>query len=490
MSGHDHDGRDGEARDDELAHALGSFLRAATIDQEEARRDVPELRRRDAAARQRLVEAIGAPSTAGTSNRSGWRSWGRSGVAVASPARMRAGRGLALAAAVAMAAFAAFWFLRSPELDYAVTGASEVAGYIRAEAGTATVSFEDGTAIELARGASGRVSDVRANGARFVLEDGAIDGRFAKRPGAAWSVHAGPWEIRVTGTEFGVAWDARRTALRVVMREGSVVVQGPGAEEGIGLRAGQTLEVGEEGAIRVASIAGRAEGDRALAEQGGSSTSTGGSNEAAPAPAPAPAVAAAPVTTGEPTAARPWPARVAAGDYDGVLAEADARGIDAVLGAASAADLSAVADAARYRGRSGLATRALQALRDRFAGTAAAANAAFLLGRMADDAGSGAAAIRWYDAHLAEGGAFAAEAMGRKMLAVRRSSGDAAAASVARAYLERFPRGAHAPLARSLTEIAAPSPEATPAPLASPPGSASPAPTQNAPDRGVMPTLP
>lgn len=461
MSNDDRTGRDLEARDEEIAHALGSFLRAATGDREEARRDVPELRRRDAATRQRLVEALGAPPA-------GRGAFGRAWAA----------RGFALAAAVALTAFAAFWFLRSPELDYAVSGATEVAGYIRAESGKATVTFEDGTTIDLAPGASGRVSDVRSNGARFVLEDGAVDGRFEKLPGAAWSVHAGPWEIRVTGTEFGVTWDPRRTALRVVMREGSVVVQGPGAEAGIGLRAGQSLEVGEGGAIRVAAASGVDEGERAAADRGGSSASGGGSGDDAPGPATAPSVAAAPIATPDPSAARPWPARVAAGDYDGVLAEAEARGIDGVLGGASASDLSAFADAARYRGRSGLATRALQALRDRFRGTPASANAAFLLGRMADDAGSAAAAIRWYDAHLAEGGAFAAEAMGRKMLAVRRSSGEAAAASVARAYLERFPHGAHASIARSLTELAGPG--------AAPSG----APAPTAPHPGAMPTAP
>jgi hypothetical protein len=456
------------ASDDEVAAALGQLLRRATDAREEARRDVPELRRHDAATRQRLVEAIGDGAGADA------RATGSPlAAALAWLVSTWRGRG-ALAALAAVAALAVVFLARSPELDYRIGGASEVAGYIRAEAGAATVSFEDGTVLELAPGSSGRLGDVRSNGARFVLEDGAVDARVEKRPGAAWSVHAGPWEVRVTGTKFTVGWDARRRAMRVTMREGSVTVHGPGAEAGIGLRAGQTLEVDGEGTIQVASVAydaGPPAAPEPPAPSGGGAAPVAEIAKSAPV-APVPAVADAP--------ARPWAARVAAGDYDGVLADAEARGVDAVLGAAPAADLSALADAARYRGRGALASRALQALRDRFPGTAAAANAAFLLGRMADDTGSAAAAIRWYDVHLAEGGAFASEALGRKMLAVRRSSGDAAAAAVARTYLERFPGGGHAAIARTLVgEAAAPAPDG-----------ASLGPGGERADPGVMPTSP
>jgi hypothetical protein len=288
--------------------------------------------------------------------------------------------------------------------------------------------------------------------------------------------------VRVTGTAFLVTWDARQSELRVAMREGSVVVLGPGAEAGIGLRAGQTLEAGDDGAIQVAAADTSADGtDRAqaaapAADPGASAPAAAEQGALAPEPVAAERVGSGP---GEPPAAsRPWPARVAAGDYDGVLADADRSGVESVLATASASDLSAFADAARYRGRSGLATRALQSLRDRFAGSAAAANAAFLLGRMADDAGSSSSALRWYDAHLAEGGAFAAEALGRKILVVRRTSGDAAAAVVARTYLSRYPAGAHAAIARTLADE-----PSTPAP-----GGASP--VRIGPDAGTLPDAP
>ncbi len=117
----------------------------------------------------------------------------------------------------------------------------------------------------------------------------------------------------------------------------------------------------------------------------------------------------------------------------------------------SLADLAALADAARYAGRSDLARRALLAERARFPGSAEARAAAFLLGRIADDGASTAAAVRWYDDYLTEAphGAFAAEALGRKLVALRRA-GDPAARPTAAEYLRRYPDGPHAAAAREL----------------------------------------
>ena len=148
---------------------------------------------------------------------------------------------------------------------------------------------------------------------------------------------------------------------------------------------------------------------------------------------------------------------MADGDFDGVLTAADAQGIDGAIGSAPLGDLVALADAARYRGRSGVAGRALAALRERFAGTPAAVNASFLLGRMADDGGNPGAAINWYSLYLSEGGGpFSAEALGRKMMAQQRSGNRAGAALSAETYLQRFANGPHASAARDLVEAPEP----------------------------------
>ena len=121
-----------------------------------------------------------------------------------------------------------------------------------------------------------------------------------------------------------------------------------------------------------------------------------------------------------------------------------------MLSHGSLPDLVALADSARYLHERGLAQRGLLAERARFASSAEARGAAFVLGRMADDGGARADAIRWYDTYLAESpnGAFAAEALGRKLVALVGSGNLTQAHAVAAEYLRRFPHGPHAAYAR------------------------------------------
>jgi TolA-binding protein len=148
----------------------------------------------------------------------------------------------------------------------------------------------------------------------------------------------------------------------------------------------------------------------------------------------------------------PWSKRIAEGEFEIVLAEAEARGAESVLSSAGLGDVMALADAARYKGRQGLARRALESVRQRFGSSDAARTAAFLLGRMSEGAPAGA--IAWYDTYLSEapGGTFAAEALGRKMALLDRSGQRARARAVAEQYLASYPKGAYAALARQLRE--------------------------------------
>jgi TolA-binding protein len=94
----------------------------------------------------------------------------------------------------------------------------------------------------------------------------------------------------------------------------------------------------------------------------------------------------------------------------------------------------------------------LQELRRRFPASPHAAAAAFLLGRIADDGGDAAAALGWYKRYGDEAprGPYAAEALGREMLVVERLSGRAAAAVLARDYIDRFPEGTYILQARAI----------------------------------------
>jgi hypothetical protein len=117
------------------------------------------------------------------------------------------------------------------------------------------------------------------------------------------------------------------------------------------------------------------------------------------------------------------------------------------------ADLRALGDAARYSGNPSLARRAYAAVRARFPSSGEARTAAFLLGRVAEEQDHASSeAVRWYDTYLAEapGGAFAGDALGRKMVLVSKSQGRDAARPLAERYLQRFPAGPYAAAARDL----------------------------------------
>ncbi|MFT3766778.1 MAG: FecR domain-containing protein [Minicystis sp.] len=426
-----------------------------------------------------LVAALGEQREGGRRAASGWR----------------ARRAPVLLAAAVLAAAAAVLFWPRARLRYEVVGATLApSAYVRVPASgpEAALRFSDGTEVVFAAGGRGRVAEVGARGARIVIESGRARVHVAHLPGAEWSVEAGPFAIAVTGTAFDVSWKAEEGELEVRLRVGSVVVRGPLSPAGVPMHAGQRLtarlgdrelriveETGSAGttadaeaaAARAASEGGAVGSAGAVVGGAGAVVGTAAERVVGPAPSvtgaervvvPAPAatanerVAAAPKASRREEAAPAWQRRVKAGDFRGVIADAEARGIDATLAEASLADLEALADAARYAGRADVAGKVLGAERARFPGTVEAKTAAFLLGRLAEDAqASPGAAIGYYDAYLAEApdGAFASEALGRKMNAVHRSAGAAAARPIAEAYLRRFPGGSYAAVAQ---QIAAP----------------------------------
>ena len=147
---------------------------------------------------------------------------------------------------------------------------------------------------------------------------------------------------------------------------------------------------------------------------------------------------------------------MASGHWDRILEDVERAGIKTTLDKASSEELFALADAARYRRRTDLARAALVAERRRFPGSPRALDAIFLLGRVDESAERGMAqAIEWYDEYLARApsGAYAAEALGRKMTLTNELDGQARARPVAEEYLRRFPKGSYARLARALSRV-------------------------------------
>jgi hypothetical protein len=357
------------------------------------------------------------------------------------------------AAAITGAVFVGVRIGMRPPLTFEVDSA-QVANHdyflVPPTAEKAHVRFSDGSDITLEPGTRGRVAALHADGAAIGLESGKASMHVVHRPGTHWSVDAGPFAIAVTGTAFDVGWSGADQVFEVTLRSGSITVKGPMAASGIQLAAGErlvaNLKAGQLRVERPAPAAGAVPiGAASSAAEEGPSEDSGsrridGSHDARTG------VGASSL---EP---RPsWGKRVAAGDFDAVLAEAQEMGLEGALAKSSLADLVALGDAARYRGRSDVARRALLAERERFSSSTAARTAAFLLGRLAE--AEPETAIRWYDRYLAEvpNGEFASEALGRKLVAVHSVSGPVAARPVAKEYLRRFPNGAYAAKARELT---------------------------------------
>jgi TolA-binding protein len=295
-------------------------------------------------------------------------------------------------------------------------------GRLRVEAArTSTLRFSDGSQLRFAGGTRGRLVSVTRDGARVRLFDGEVEASVLGTS-SSWEFDLGPYALFAGAGDYTAVWREREQSLELCVRSGKVSVEGPLANEGITAHAGQLLSIRKpEGEIVVRSAAAREP-------------------------------AAAAVVSPEP-ATPSWTELLSEGKFDLVVAQAEARGLEYTLANASSAELLTLADAARFTNNNRIAEQALRAERARFPGSTGANDAAFLLGQIYEaDAADSSEAESWYERYLAEasGGAYTAEALGRKLLMVERRSGRAGAAPVAREYLDRFPDGAHAKAAQAI----------------------------------------
>jgi hypothetical protein len=321
-------------------------------------------------------------------------------------------------------------------------GALLEGGYLsRSGRADVTVVFNEGSSFELMPGARGRLRAVDESGTQMAIEHGTASLRITPSRTHLWFVEAGPFRVTVTGTVFSVSWDPSSERFDLSLKQGRVVVTGPSGE--IALRAGQRL------------LVQLPEGETLITDE--PPAPAAGAASPAPGPAtrarPAAPLRPAPQPPAKAGVRRRWAAALARGSWDGILADVDRDGVDATLEAASSEDLFALADAARYRRRTDLARAALLAERRRFPQAPRSVDALFLLGRVEELRAQGAArAIAFYDDYLAEApaGAYAAEALGRKMILTDEKEGRAAARPIAGEYLRRFPGGSYAGSARAL----------------------------------------
>jgi len=289
--------------------------------------------------------------------------------------------------------------------------------------------FADGASVLAKPGARLRVREDRAAETAVDVERGRIVVSVPHRDGAEWMFVVGPFAIRVTGTRFDTSWDPERGLFDLTMYDGTVVVTGP--EPG----TSRTVVAGQE--------------FRWPAERGGRP----GLPEPGTPSSPATTAGTAPTPVAQRDAGggidRAWQERAASGRYEEALARIETVGFDRIWATASAEDLLLLGDVMRLTGRREQAQRSYLTIRERYFDDPRKADAAFALGLLAFPA---PASARWFETYLAEtpAGPLAREALGR-LVEVRQRMGDAAGAlESARRYLEQYPDGPHAELARGI----------------------------------------
>lgn len=343
------------------------------------------------------------------------------------------------------AVLALVWMLwpRHEELSFEVAQRPGILGHWLAPAGgePLMVAFSDGTQVRLQPRSGARVQGVDQHGARILLEHGHARFDVVPRPHASWVVEAGPFRIRVLGTCFQLSWDPPSEQLELRLERGTIQLSGP-------VLGSRVLRSGESVRVRVA------EGQLQLASGKPLVAPERKGEQLSPPPKAAPPVRPR-ITPHTPKVAargRGTVGLVRSGQYRAALSGAQRQGWASVLHQAPATTLQALADAARLAGEHQRSIVIYRTLRRRFPGTDPAALAAFSLGRLAfDQQGAHRKAANWFETYLEErpDGALAREALGR-LLEARHLAGDRTAHQAARRYLERFPKGPHARLARTL----------------------------------------
>jgi ferric-dicitrate binding protein FerR (iron transport regulator) len=263
--------------------------------------------------------------------------------------------------------------------------------------------FSDGSLVTFQPGSSGQVDRLTGQGAEVALHRGTLRAVVTHAPDTRWLVHAGPFQVRVTGTRFDVTWAPERQALTVVLSEGSVIVGGALLGAGVPLRAGQRLQV--------ALDAGQVHTDEF--QSGGVDTGDVSTDDGRTG------AAAQEASTRAPAEARPpaadWRVLAEQGDSRRALQTAEREGLGRLARTLAPGDLLRLGDVARYAGAPAQARRLFEALVERHPGDPLAGDAVFSLGRLEAEAGGPRAAAVWFQRYLRDwpGGPLAAQAAAR-----------------------------------------------------------------------------
>jgi ferric-dicitrate binding protein FerR (iron transport regulator) len=270
------------------------------------------------------------------------------------------------------------------------------------------LDFNDGTRVEGAANSVVRLLSLDDRGAHVLLEQGLLHVDVRHREHTAWRFEAGGVNVHVTGTRFDIAFNPVAQTFDLAMHEGSVRVSG------CDLKGDRIAKNTETVHANCAPVQG---------------------DSVAPPPPDALAIVAPTEVPKESLRRAPVPTPPPADESMAWLLRADAE---------------------RRGGNNRAAYTFLLDARQRFPKGIGAARAAFDLGVLAFDVHEDFDdAATWFATYLQEAphGPLEREALGRLMEAEARSEHHDRAALTAHRYLEQFPKGPHALLAKDLTAI-------------------------------------
>jgi len=354
-------------------------------------------------------------------------------------------------------AFSLLTLRRPASLTFTVDGAAfAVKSWLAApESAPLRVDFSEGTKIRLLPAARAKITELGAHGASLALESGELHAEVVHQAGSAWRVEAGPFTVTVTGTVFDVDWEPSAQQLTVSVSRGSVSVRDSSTGSEQAVRAPQTLrttaslhrfELSQTDAPKPPSVSANGPQTPAASTASAAPETASDAREAG-------AVPSAVASSKADSAASEWRTLARRGSLREAFASAEASGFSQTCASASPAELLLLGDGARLSGKPERAVEALLALRQRYPSDPRRAAAAFALGKVAfDQRGAYEQAAAWFSTSLREqpGGPLAREAAGRLIEALRRADDSAGARRAAREYLDTYPEGPHADLARSV----------------------------------------
>jgi len=356
---------------------------------------------------------------------------------------MWAGFGAGLAAAAAIVLLLVLPLTRKVQFTVGNGQDSGVENrWIHAEAEMAVpLRFSDGTAMDLSPGTRARVAALSRHGASLSLETGRISANVVHRNSADWTIGAGPYIVRVVGTEFDVAWDPDLENLEVEVRHGTVKVSGPVLADDQSVSNEQRLTVSlRERRATIHTL----DSESSLTDV-----------PAAEIPSADDAEPRGPEKTrsGSDAPSAQWISLYQQGEYEKALELVERVGFDTVARSIGPDELTKLYYLVSIAKQPSRAIRVLMLTRKRFPTSEAASIAAYKLGVTYAEKGQHAEAARWFVQYLREPGSrkLAPEALGRLMESQERLGWHEKAEATARKYLSAYPNGPHRDYAQRLT---------------------------------------